>query len=702
VLDRRRALFLLPLKALVYDKQQEFARKYGAFGMRIIRATGEVADDIPDLMAGRYDICLMTYEKAAALLIGSPHVMDQVGTIVVDEVQMIADASRGANLEFLLTLLRVRRRESVGPQLVALSAVIGDTNGLERWLGARLLRRVERPVPLEEGVLQGDGTFRYLDPLDSEEKVRPCIQPEWRKGSSQDLIIPLLRRLTSEGKQVIVFRETKGETINVARYLARELGLRSAAAALDALPTGDPSAASGALRNCLASGIAFHNADLDREERQVIEEQFRAAGSELRVIVAITTLAMGVNTPAEAVVIAGLDHPGNEPDSVAEYKNIVGRAGRLGFAQAGASYLIALTPQTEHMGWNRYVGGRPEDIQSRFLSDGTDPRSLVLRVLAATPPVAVLARQGLTPDEVIGFLEGSFGAFQQRQSSEAWRWNRAALERAIGELRSHGLVELSEHGGLLATSLGRLAGEGGVEVESILRIVAALRPTDPTAITDATLVAATQLTVELDQVLFPFNKSSTRKEPQTWAAELQSQRVAGPVQRVLLQAITDRHTPTLRAKKTVACLLWISDRPLEQILTQFGGLGGAAGPVRSVASRTVDLLPTVARAAELLHPGLDLSQRTSDLLLRIEVGLPRGVIQLARRVGNTLVRGDYLQLMRAGLVTPETIGAADDRVVLSCLGGSTQKLRGLREALRVQPAETHTFPLSPILPPPEE
>jgi helicase len=74
--------------------------------------------------------------------------------IVVDEAQMIADPSRGANLEFILTLIIMRRREAVEPQVIALSAVIGDTNGLERWLGARLLRRTKRPVPLDEGLLR--------------------------------------------------------------------------------------------------------------------------------------------------------------------------------------------------------------------------------------------------------------------------------------------------------------------------------------------------------------------------------------------------------------------------------------------------------------------------------------------------------------------------------------------------------------------
>jgi len=42
-------------------------------------------------------------------------------------------------------------------------------------------------------------------------------------------------------------------------------------------------------------------------------------------------------------------------------------------------------------------------------------------------------------------------------------------------------------------------------------------------------------------------------------------------------------------------------------MTQFGGaLDGAAGPIRGTATRTCDVLPTMARLAELLHPELKL------------------------------------------------------------------------------------------------
>jgi replicative superfamily II helicase len=704
VLERKRALFLLPLKALVNDMHQQFRRTYGEFGVRTIRATGEIADDIPALMRGQYDVCLMTYEKFAALVLGSPHILDQVGIVVVDEVQMIADESRGTNLEFILTLLQMQRRQGIEPQLVLLSAVIGDTNGLERWLGARLLRRNERPVPLDEGILCADGGFRFIDPSGEEKTVASYIQRQYGKNSSQDWIIPLVQRLVGEGKQVIVFRETRGEARGCALYLARELGLPSAQDALNALPAGDPSQASEALRSALAGGVAFHISDLDRDERLVIEEQFRATNTTLRVIAATTTLAMGVNTPAEAVVIAGLEHPGPQPYTVAEYKNIVGRAGRLGFAERGTSYLLATTPQEEHSTWTHYVKGVPEDLHSRFLARDTDPRSLIVRVLVATQRSS---GQGLSADDIVDFLESSFGAFEQKQIAQTWAWDRARLLDSLTNLEQHKLIERDQSETYRLTQLGRLAGEGGVEVESITRLVHALGSADPNSINDPTLVSATQLTVELDDVIFPINKKSTHKEPQTWVFELQNQNVAQAVLRGLQYSVNDQHQATLRAKKAVACLLWITDKPIveiEHIMTQFGGRpDGAAGPIRSVMSRTCDLLPIVSRVVELLHPTLNLGERSTRLLARLEVGVPSTVADLAIHLGNRLTRGDYQNLLKAELASIKAIEASTDEAILASLGSernTAEKITDIRRAVEAyRQQEQESSVAAPILPP---
>lgn len=692
VLNRRRALFLLPLKALVADKRRHFEAVYRPFGVRTVEATGET-DDITPLLRGQYDIGLLTYEKFAAIVLTHPHVLEHAGVVVVDEVQMIADTSRGANLEFLLTLLVMRRRTGVEPQVIALSAVIGETNGLERWLNARLLRRTERPVPLDEGLLLADGRFRFIDAETGQETVtEPVIHRIYQKGSSQDWLIPLLQKLVGEGQQVIVFRETKVETRAVARYLAQSLGLPPAADALAALPAGDPSRASQTLRETLAHGVAFHNADLDREERQVVEEAFRQQDATLRVIVATTTLAMGVNTPASAVVIVGLEHPGSEAYSVAEYKNLVGRAGRLGFAERGTSYLLAVDPREEYEFWRRYVTGVPEDLVSHFLTERTDPRSLIVRVLVAAQRAS---GQGVSAEEIVSFLEASFGAYQAGQRHEGWQWSRPTLTQALADLAHHGLVETEAGERYQLTPLGRLAGESATEVASIIRLVDCLRPLAPEEISDPALITAIQVTTEVDTILFPLNKQSKYKEPAIWPQELRQQGVPAHLLHQLGRSIVDSHQPTLRAKKAVACLLFVSPRPMESIeatLTQFSRADDVAGPIRSVAARTCDMLPTAARVAELLHPGLNLGERVGRLAIRLTLGVPAAVVELARHTGVNLRRGDYHRLQASGLCDPDALDAAEDDAILVCVDGDRRKLVCIRQAVeamieeRQQPA----------------
>ena len=680
-LDRRRALFLMPLKALVNDKLRQFQRVYGPFGIRTIEATGET-DDITPLLRGRYDIALLTYEKFAAILLTNPYVLEQVGTIVIDEVQMIADESRGSNLEFILTLLRMRRREGLEPQIIALSAVIGDTNGLERWLGARLLRRTERPVPLDEGVIRPDGTFRFIDGDTRQERMLDrFIRPLYGDGKHRDWVIPVVQRLVGEGKQVIVFRETTGETRHGALYLAEALALPAADAAMADLPAGDPSQASGQLRQVLARGVAFHNSHLDREERRVIEEHFRRQETRLRVIVATTTLAMGVNTPASAVVIVGLEHPGPQGPqaySIAEYKNLVGRAGRLGYAERGASFLIATSQHEEHHYWNRYVAGAPENLESRFLN--ADPRTLIIRVLVAAGRIS----GGVSGDEIIEFLESSFGVFQMQQAGAAVGWNRDALQQALDDLARHGLIERDENADFILTSLGRLAGQSAVEVETLIRAVGCLRNLRAEDVSDPALIAISQTSVELDAVFIPLNKKSKHKEPQHWMLELRRQGVSQVILAGLSRHISEAGQDTARAKKAVTCLYYVSGMGMEDIeraISQFGGgFDGSAGPIRSVTSRTCDVLPMIARAAELLQAGLDLEERVSRLLVRLDLGIPGPAVDLARFTQRALDRSDYRRLVEAGLITREALTAADDPTLLRHLGNHAQKLRAVRDA----------------------
>ncbi|WP_438039069.1 DEAD/DEAH box helicase [Sorangium sp. So ce128] len=667
--DRKRTLFLLPMRALVNDKYDEFSRKYGTLGIRIVRTTGELQDDVPSLLRGKYDICLMTYEKAAAILIAYAHVLRGVGTVVVDEVQMLADPTRGANLEFLLTLLKYRRREGVRPQIVLLSAVIGDTNGLERWLTASLLRSEKRPVPLKEGILRADGSFRFLDE-GGNESVVPCIIPEFRKGTGQDYIVPLTRKLVEDEESVIIFRETKPETRKVAAYLGRELSLPPAESVIAKLPEGDLSRSSSELRSRLAEGVAFHNADLDREERRVIETAFRE-GEGIHVLVGTTTIAMGVNTPASSVIIRGLEHPGGTPYTVAEYKNMVGRAGRYGFASAGKSYLVCISAAEEWKFWHDYIQGRPEPLASRFLD--ADPLILILRVLA-TADVSRVSH--MTEEQIVGFLESSFGAHQRAQRPGVRGLDTAAYRGAFERLRTHGLISHKD-GCFGLTELGRVAGESGIAVESVLRVVEAVQGLSSDRIDEWLLLSLAHLTCELDDVYFPTHKKS-HKEKSRWESTLRS-RVHIPY---VVAAILSGSQAAHRAKKFAATAYWVAGTEMQQIEAALAQHypGDYGGPIRAVAERARDVLGPIAKIVSIIigDPKELLGARADRLAVQLEIGVPRRAVPLARAMGRRLTRGDYLRLVAAGLINADGIGKASDEYIAELLRDES-RVRALRE-----------------------
>jgi replicative superfamily II helicase len=650
-----RSVILLPLRALVNDKYEYMTRTYGD-AVRVIRATGEYGDQVGELLGGQFDVALLTYEKFESLMLGYPHVMRSVSVVVVDEVQMLSDKGRGADLELLLTLLRAGHGRLGPPQIVALSAVIGDTQGLERWIGGGLLRTTHRPVPLLEGVIMTDGSCLRQKPDGTSERVNGFVYPE-NYGGSQDnkpWIIPLVRRLVNEGKKVIVFRSRKGDTVGAAGYL-RALGLPPADDALTLLPAGDPSASSQQLRTTLSHGVAFHNSDLDSDERLAIEQCFRDPESPLRVVVATTSLAMGVNTPAEAVIIAGLHHPFGDPYSVAEYKNMAGRAGRPGHVEAGESYIIATSSPGPDVAWNNYVLGAPGPVESQFLEN--DPQTLALRCLVAL--------NGSVPELALKeLLENSFAMWLRSEQGQGG-WDAGQLSAAVEALVTAQLIDREPNGNLTLTELGRFAGESGVQVQSIVQVSSILRFAPP-ALSPADLITLCQVTTELDGVFMPSNRRS-RQEQFRWPNVLQQMGVTHG----LVNGLHVGGGSVLdRSKRAAACVMFASDTPLDAIerdLMQHNRNAAAAGPVRQAASRTRDVLDIVCRVCQFRGHELD-ETLVDDLALRLELGLPHAVLPLARVVGARLTRAQYLSLLRAGATDLEAAKALDHQQLVGLIG----------------------------------
>jgi replicative superfamily II helicase len=390
----------------------------------------------------------------------------------------------------------------------------------------------------------------------------------------------------------------------------------------------------------------------------------------------------GGNTPAAAVAIVGLTHPGPVPTaySVAEYKNMVGRAGRLGFTDRGESYLIPEGALDAGRAWNLYVRGQLEDLRSQLVPDG-DPRTLMLRVLASYPA----STTGLvTEAAVLGFLDASLAAFQAREGGQA-QWDRDQLARAFQQLVAASLIS-AEGDGYRLTELGRFTGESGIHVDSIIRLVYGLRGS-VSWLNYAGLIAAAQLTNELNEIYIPVNARGTRTEVPRWPQLLTQQGVPTGVIVALQGTAQDVKQATARSKRAAAAVMWVAGVPIEQIEEQLNqhiyNRSGVAGIVRSVADRTRDLLPAVGAVARELDPDHAVDDLVERTMLRLELGISADLIDLARAINTPLTRPPWMRLRAAGHLTVEAVEQLNVRGLGRILGderGAEIMQRELRDS----------------------
>jgi helicase len=559
VSEGRKAVFLLSHRALVNEKFEDFDALYGAqLGWRVIRCTGDYTDQTHDFVRARYDIALLTFEMFLNLAVAQPSILNDLGLVVLDEAQHIADPERGISVELLLALLKAARERGVSPQLLALSAVIGNVNDFHEWLGCSLLRSDVRPVPLIEGVLDRYGTFQYRDTSGdvlTEQLLPPHeIHTRHDKPSAQDVIVPLVRRiLQRSNEKVIVFRNTRGYAAGCAGYLADELGLAGDNEAVTALPERDGSSLSGRLRTALENGTAFHTKDLNRAERLAVERSFRKLEGGVRVLAATTTVAAGVNTPASTVIIPEHEFFGAKKRlySVAEYKNMAGRAGRLGFSEVGRAILLANDPTQREVLFARYVQGQLDPLKSSF--DVEQLETWFVRLLGHVHKVQ---RSG-----AVNLLLGTYGGFLATRAHPGWAHTIAdRLETVLVRMLDLGLLE-AEGEYIRLTLLGSACAQSSMALPSAMRLVDLLRQhgKHPTPIE---LVAFVQVVPEADGGFTPLLPNGTKEATRIQQA---IQRSSGAIVASMQRFVDSVLDYWARCKRLAILMDWTRGVDVEEI-----------------------------------------------------------------------------------------------------------------------------------------
>ncbi len=437
-----KCLYIVPLRALASEKFEEFSGK----GLRVGIATGDF--DRRDEYLGRNDIIVATSEKVDSLLRNRTPWLAEVTLLVIDEVHLIDDPSRGATLEMVIAKLR---HKNPAIQIIALSATIGNPGDLAGWLGAELVESDWRPVDLRDGVFFWNG----IHFADRDREVE-------RRSKYEDL--DLVLDTVAEGGQCLVFVSSRKNAEAFAKRAASGLKLKNPILAgyADKLRSSASTDMGKTLAACVAQGAAFHHAGLAREERQIVEAGFREG--QIRVIASTPTLAAGLNLPARRVIVrdylrfnAG---EGMVPIPVREYRQMAGRAGRPHLDPYGEAVLIAKSEEMVDELFDCYINAPAEDVRSRC----ADEAVLCTHILSLI--ATGFARE---VDEVFAFMDGTFYAHQ----GESPRALSRAVCRALEFLREAEMItEVGEW--IEATEYGSLVSRLYIDPRSAEVIVAAM------------------------------------------------------------------------------------------------------------------------------------------------------------------------------------------------------------------------------------
>lgn len=429
-----KALYVVPLKALAREKYEEL-KVFEKLGIKIGISTGDLDDSDPRL--ARYDVIVCTSEKADSLLRHKVSWVDEVRVLVIDEIHLIHDHTRGPTLEVI-----VSRFKSLNPdtQIIGLSATIKNATELSIWLDAKLVKSDWRPVPLREGVF-------YKNKIRFDDGKTKNV-----KGSEKTDVNLLVEDSLSNGGQVLVFVNTRRSTVSAAKKLCsvvdknlndedkknleelQDLLKRS----LSELTSVDKD-----LFLCIKHGVCFHHAGLSSIHRRFVERGFKKRV--IKCIVATPTLAAGVNIPAQRVVIRDLwrydINFGMKPIPILEYKQQAGRAGRPQFDSFGEAIAVAKKKNQFDQIFDEYVLAETEPIFSKL----GNPAALRMHLLSSIATGFVKNQQG-----VYDFVDSSFYAYQ----SDTFAL-KDDIDEAVDFLVENAFVEIINNNELMASLFGQ-------------------------------------------------------------------------------------------------------------------------------------------------------------------------------------------------------------------------------------------------------
>lgn len=369
---------LVPTKALINEVRSsligELQNELKDHNYRIVTASGDLV-----LQQDHHFIFVMTPERLLHMMIERKNI--RIDFLFIDEAHKIS-ARGGRSTYYFKVMTQIRKMQQL-PTVVLASPNIPNPEVYLRIIPGGISNGMNKLVSRFAPVCQ----FKYYLDIPShkgyffndytKEREQFCTISEGTKLSE-------IVRIIGKGGQNLVYcssrRSVLENAVRYARHITPKDDKKLLALALEIRKEVHNDCY---LADLIVRGVAYHVGYLPANIRLRIERSFEEG--ELRTIFCTSTLVEGVNLPADNLFITSYRNGPSNMDEV-EFRNLIGRVGRIKFNLFGNVFLVREDPNLK------------EDQYTELLKTDVPPQKLSIDIQQNTKFIGVLVNDLVAGD----------------------------------------------------------------------------------------------------------------------------------------------------------------------------------------------------------------------------------------------------------------------------------------------------------------
>ncbi|XP_057628255.1 helicase POLQ-like isoform X1 [Chionomys nivalis] len=436
-------LMILPYVAIVQEKIASLSSFGVELGFFVEEYAGSKGKFPPTKRREKRSLYIATIEKGHSLvnaLIETGRI-SSLGLVVVDELHMIGEGSRGAILEMTLAKVLYTSKTT---QIIGMSATLNNVQDLQEFLKAEYYTSQFRPVELKEYLKVNDTIYEVDSGAENGMTFSRLLNYKYSdalKKMDPDHLVALVTEVIPN-YSCLVFCPSKKNCENVAEMLCKFLSKdflnhreKEKSEVIKNLRDMGNGKVCPVLKRTVPFGVAYHHSGLTSDERKLLEEAYSTGV--LCLLTCTSTLAAGVNLPARRVILRA-PYVAREFLRRNQYKQMIGRAGRAGIDTVGESILLLQEKDKQQV--LELINGPLENCYSHLVEELTRGIQTLFLSLISLKIATSLG-------DLYQFMNGTFFGVQQKILLK---------EKSLWEITVESLSYLTEKGLLQRDSCGAL------------------------------------------------------------------------------------------------------------------------------------------------------------------------------------------------------------------------------------------------------